>query len=361
MASSCPRWWYATLYLAISVILAIVVISTSFHSKPKTQLLLSPKPDSRNIHGPSMGLYASRALRRSGFKVMATLLEISPLISFPSSELTIFAVQDPPISNISLPPLLTRDLLRYHISPSKLFMEDLLKKPQGSCVSTLLPGKQLAITKVNAAEGKIEINRVLITHPDVFVEGPLSIHGVLGPFVQFTPEDIEMERSPIDSNNCNFNSSLVANVNGATKGVPWARIIRSLGSNGFVSFAIGLQSVLEYGFLQEYSDLSSVTLFAPPELIYLSSPLPLLERIVKFHISPQLFRYGELASLPEKASLMTLVPGQDLEITKGFDFRGTVAINNVEITVPDIVSSNGFVIHGISRAFEIMKLSTTSS
>ncbi|XP_043689778.1 fasciclin-like arabinogalactan protein 21 [Telopea speciosissima] len=363
MAFSCPRWWHALVYLAISVTLAVIVISTTFHSKPKTtQVLLSPKSDSRNLHGLSLGLYASRALRKSGFKVMATFLDISPLLFHPStSELTIFAIQDPPISNISLPPLLTRELLRYHTSPSKLFMEDLLKKPQGSCVSTLLPGKQLAITKVNAAKGKIEINRVLITHPDIFVQGPLSIHGVLGPFVHFSPEDIEQDKSPIASNHCNLNSSLVANVTKSTKSVPWRRIIRSLGSNGFVSFAIGLRSVLDV-IRQEYGGLSSVTLFAPPELIDVASPLPMLERIVKFHISTQLFTYRELASLPEKASLMTLVPGQDHKITNGVvDFRGILAINNVEITVPDVVLSKRFVIHGISRAFEMVKLPAATS
>ncbi|KAJ4977140.1 hypothetical protein NE237_002246 [Protea cynaroides] len=350
MAFSCPHWWNATFYLIISVTLAIIVISTSFHSKPKTQLLLSPKPDSPNPRGLCLGLNASRALRRSGFNVMASLLEISPLLLLPSPELTIFAIQDPPISNISFPPWLVRDLLRHHTSPSKLFMEDLLKKPQGSCISTLLPGKQLAITKVSGEEGKIEINRVLITHPNIFIKGSSSIHGVLGPFVQFDSEDIELETNPMESAICNSNLSLAANVNQALRGLPWVRILRSLGVNGFVSFAIGLQSVLD-GIVKEYGDLNSVTIFAPPELIYVASPLPLLERIVKFHISPQLFTYRELASLPEKASLMTLVPGQDLVITKSFEFTGILAINNVEINVPDAISSKGFVIHGITRAF----------
>ncbi|KAF8370237.1 hypothetical protein HHK36_002047 [Tetracentron sinense] len=358
MASSCSHWWHAPIYFTVAVTLAIVAISTSIHTNPNTQMPLSPKPDSPIAH--ELSLNASRALRRSGFTFMATLLQISPELFLQSSESTIFAITDSVVSNISLPTWLMKALLHYHTSPSKLSMEDLLKKAQGSCLPTLLHGKNLAITKTNDTERSVEINQVSISHPDIFVQGPFSIHGVVGSFSSLDLDNIYPGRDFIQSPICDSRFSLIQNVSEARYMVEWTRILRLLSSNGFISFSIGLHSVLD-GILQDNADLSSVTIFAPPDFAYVASPSPLLERIVRFHILPERFTYIELASLPEKASLRTLVPYQDLEITGGVNSTTVMAINGVKITQPNVFSSKKFMIHGISRGFEMLKLSTTSS
>lgn len=53
------------------------------------------------------------------------------------------------------------------------------------------------------------------------------------------------------------------------------------------------------------------------------------------------------------SSLRTLVPGSRLQISKASS--SNLAINGVEITRPDLFSSNNFVVHGISRDFDFLE------
>lgn len=193
------------------------------------------------------------------------------------------------------------------------------------------------ITKNDAETGSLMINNVLVSDPDMFLEGPFTVHGVLGSF------DL------IPSPSCGFlNQSGLLVRNATDQAVEWTRIVGLLSSSGFVSFAIGLNAVLD-GILQDYENLGSVTIFAPPNSGFISSPSPFLDRIVRVHILPQRFTYMELAAT-ENSSLSTLVPGSDLKIDK---FSQTLGINGVEITTKDMFLSKNFVIHGISRDFDL--------
>lgn len=345
MARSCSQWWHAPAYFTISIVLAFVAISPSLHSDTKNAA--SPPPhDSATHHLLSN---ASRALRHSGFTVIATLLQVSPELFISSHEhSTIFAIDDSAISNFSLPPWLTKHLLHYHTSPSKLSMHDLLEKPPGSCLSTLLQNKKLVITKTDPSQRVVEINNVLVSQPDVFLGGPISVHGVLGPFSPLNPQDFQESqwgfiRTPV----CGSNSSAVA----YPPGVEWPKIVRMLSSNGFVSFAVGLHTVLG-GAVQDFTNLSSVTIFAPTDLALAASPSPLLDRIVRFHTLPQRLSYMELASLPPKAKIGTLLPDHDLQVDgRGKNSSQVLVINGVDVMAPDVFSSKKFIIHGISRAF----------
>ncbi|KAI8009014.1 Fasciclin-like arabinogalactan protein 21 [Camellia lanceoleosa] len=345
MATSCSHWWHCPFYFAMSVILAIMAISASTHSTPNNSI-----PLNQSIIPNHLSFNASRALRRHGFNAIATLLQIYPEIFLSSPQSTIFAIPDTAISNASAHPNMLKQLIKYHTSPSKLPIHELLKKPQGTCLTTLVHQKNIAITKIDPKQGSIEINNVLISHPDLFLERPISIHGVLAPFSSLLgfDRDWEITQSPICESK---NSSESKNI------VEWTHMVRLLSFNGFVSFAIGLHSVLD-GILRDHPGLNSVTIFAPPEFIFVASSWPLLDRIVRFHMVPERFTFSELASLPEKSSLRTLVSDRKLMITTNSK-RG-LTINGVEIAAPDIFSSEHFVIHGISRAFSMEELPTIS-
>ncbi|KAK0588423.1 hypothetical protein LWI29_000745 [Acer saccharum] len=97
--------------------------------------------------------------------------------------------------------------------------------------------------------------------------------------------------------------------------IEWARIIRLLCANGFVSFAINLHSVLD-GIIEHNTSLNSTTIFAHPDFTF-----------VRFHILPQRLTYKELAFLPDKTMLRTLVADQDLEINGGVN-NYTIRIGN---------------------------------
>lgn len=188
---------------------------------------------------------------------------------------------------------------------------------------------------------------MLVSHPDVFLEGPIAVHGVLGPFSPLGPQDFI--KSPI----CDSNSTLVSDFLEPKNLVEWGRIIQLLSSYGFVSFAIGMRSVLD-GILEDYASLNTATIFAPPNLAVVASSSPLLDKVVRFHMLPRKLTYVELTSLPVRTLLRTLVPGQDLEVAGEVDFMQGLVINGVEIAAPDLFSSEKFVVHGISRAFELM-------
>ncbi|OAY35182.1 hypothetical protein MANES_12G078600v8 [Manihot esculenta] len=351
--ASCSRWWRAPIYFTISVVLAFIAISTALNS-PSNNTTPPTRPISHHL-----SLNASIALRRSGFNIMATLLLISPEIFLLSPNTTIFAIKDSALTNASLPPWFLKHLLQYHTSPLIFSLDDLLKKPQGSCFPTLLSPKNVAVTKVGARERLVEINHVLVSHPDIFLEGNVAIHGVLGPFSSLSSQDFGRVWDSIQAPICDANSSLVLDVSETKNLVEWTRIVHLLSSNGFVSFAIGLNSVLD-GILEDYRVLNAVTIFAPPELACVASPSPMLDKIVRLHILPQRITYSQLAFLPDKTMLRTLLPNQEVEITGDLNVTKGLAVNGVEIVAPEIFSSKEVIVHGISQALEVAELPTTS-
>ncbi|KAI3926271.1 hypothetical protein MKW98_028407 [Papaver atlanticum] len=348
MACSCSHWWHAPIYMTITVILAIVAVSPP---NPKTH---NPPPSIQH----EISSNASLALRNSGFHFMATLLQISPeLILSSSSSSTFFAIRDETISNLSLPPRLLKDLLKFHTFPSKFTIQDLLNKPENTCLQTLLQGKNLTVTKIDRKQSIFEINGVLISDPGIFNQGPYIIHGVLKPF---SPINLHLGFDHfIQSSNCGS----ISNGKSRTR-VSWNGILRTLSSNGFVSFAIGLNSVLnDEVHIKKLNMMNSVTIFAPAELSYVaSSPSPLLEKIVMIHLVPGRWSYKQLLAASSAATtLTTLVPDIDLQITKvnssTAENEEILSVNGVEITAPDVLHSNGCIIHQISRPIGMAKLS----
>lgn len=251
-----------------------------------------------------------------------------------------------------------KDLLRYHTLPSKLSLTDLLNETQGSCVPTLFLGKNVSVTKLDAQERLVEINGVLVSHPDIFNHGLYSIHGVSDPFFDLDQLEQQQDWNFMEWPKCGLVASGNVTAEGARNWrnrVMWNRIVRLLSSNGYTSFAIGLHSVLD-GIFRDYADLESVTVFAPLDFGYIAAPMPILERIVRFHIMPERFEYNQLLSLPVKAHLKTLDQGSVLEVTEDYGVRQVFGINGAEITAPDVLSSKEFVVHGISEPFDRTQL-----
>ncbi|KAL6958284.1 hypothetical protein U1Q18_001411 [Sarracenia purpurea var. burkii] len=365
MATSCSHWWHCPVYFALSVTLAAIAVSEYIHSIPAA---INPHPafNPHPISSPNQTnnithttFIASRALQKHGFNAIATLLQLYPQLFLSSSQSTIFAIQDPSIFNKfpaqSKPMKL---LLKYHTSPFKLPMAKLSKNPQGTCFPTLLPQKHIAITKTDPKSGSIEINNVLISHPDLFLDKHLSIHGVLGPFSSLNLRDIDEDWEIKQPRICDAKRGEIESKNP----INWTHIIRFLSSNGFVTFTIRLQSALD-AILRDYPDLNSVTIFAPLDFLFVTPSWPLLDRTVRFHVLPKRFTYNELSSLPEKTSIKTLVPDKNLVITtsnaRAYSKRVVVAINGVEVAAPDSFSSKNFAIHGISRAFSLEGVPST--
>ncbi|KAL7610904.1 hypothetical protein Lser_V15G11263 [Lactuca serriola] len=304
----------------------------------------------------------TQLLRSNGFNFISTLLHISPDLFLSSRESTIFAIPDSAMSNLSIPPFMTIQLITYHISPSKLTIKDLLDKPLNTCITTTFQQQKISITKKDEKNRVLEINNVLITHPDMFLQGPVAIHGVSGPFASFKFHQ-QITQLPIcNANQSDFSHGIVAaKVNLTKNKVEWGILVKFLNSSGFAPFAIGLHTVLD-GVFKEHPNLKSLTIFAPPIIEAMDMPEPLLQKFVKSHIVPKKHSFKHLASMRQGASLKTLCPGTEIQITETVKnpSEELLSINRVEITSPDLFSSKSFVVHGIARAFPMYEVSTVS-
>ncbi|KAH0936540.1 hypothetical protein HID58_013657 [Brassica napus] len=275
-------------------------------------------------HHDPLSLNASKALRQSNFKAIATLLLVSPEIFLSSSSssspnTTLFAIDDSSLFNTSsLPPLFLKQLLQYHTLPLKLPMEELLKKPQGTCLPTLLRHQSVQISTVDKESRTAEVNHVMISHPDMFLGDSLVIHGVLGPFSPLQPRMHHIPQSSL----CQSDSN---------------------------------KTIIEEEEEEAVPNFTGVTILATPNLVSLSSASPFLYEVMRRHILAQRLTNKDLASMPDKALLKTLDPYQGLIFTRRAIVNSSQCfmISGVEIVDPDMFSSNNFVIHGISHTLEL--------
>ncbi|KAK7324759.1 hypothetical protein VNO77_28587 [Canavalia gladiata] len=334
--------WFPV-YLMASITLGVICISSAVHSISKNSAQEVVPPISHEL-----SINASQALQRAGFRVMASLLRHSPSFFNPPQNSTIFAIKDSAIKNSSLSLWFLKNLLLYHTSTSKASFHDLLNKTPGTCITTLYRQNNLALTKVDRSQKSVEINHVFISNPDIFLGDQLAIHGVLAPF---SPFHLRRPSDFIPSPTCPFNSSTF---NESKNHVEWNRLVRLLGSKGYASFSIALNSVLD-GIKKDSASLSldSATIFAPPDFTLLGYPSTSLDRAVRLHILPRRFTYQQLTSLPVRTLLNTMLPDDDLEIDGVLGFMSGMLINGVQVVAPDMFTSQKFVVHGISRAFNM--------
>ncbi|KAL9240372.1 hypothetical protein vseg_014599 [Gypsophila vaccaria] len=360
---SCSHWWHAPIYLILSVFLAIVSIS-SFHPPP-------PSPSSSTVSltsPPSISSAATATLRSNNFSIMATLLQFSPQLFFlpsqspPPSSATVFAVSDAAFSNVSAAPSAVELLLKYHTLPVKLQFQELLRKENFSCLSTLIPSKNVSLIKIFdrvSSTSTVLINNVTVTHPDLFLDDFISIHGVFAPFTSFDhhPKTDFFINSPHCNNdisiNNDFNHKNNQSLYHSKNAVEWVKMIRALSSSGFVSFAIGLNSVMRR-VLNDNPGLGPVTVLAPFDFGYVGSSEWLLDRVVRYHVLTQRYTVSELAALPAHTLLTTLLAENAVEVTVNANVSHGLAVNGVDVVLPEMFSSRMFVVHGISRALDFL-------
>ncbi|KAL8228467.1 hypothetical protein R6Q57_016051 [Mikania cordata] len=329
-------------FTCASMLLAVIITATLRHHRHQHHLNDSSLPD--------YPFNASKLLRSNGFNFIANFLHTSPEF-FLSSPQTIFAIPDAAIANLSMPPYMIKHLLAYHISPAKLTIQDLFKNPLKTCLPTLIQNQTVVITKNDKIIRVLEINNVLITHPDLFLQGSVAIHGVAGSFVSF---DHRQQRIMLPFCETNQRGVLIKNKD------DWGKMIRFLSSSGrFMAFTIGLNSMTDR-IAKDYPDLNSLTIFVSPNVVLKAMSSPLLDEFLRYHIIPQRYSFKQLAGLPPGSSLSTLITGKHVDITANSKLSKAVSINGVAITSPELFVSKNFVVHGIARPLNTDELSSMS-
>ncbi|XP_076960080.1 fasciclin-like arabinogalactan protein 21 [Bidens hawaiensis] len=340
----------ATILLAATTTIFLPIIINTVSHPPHHHR--NPPTNNSNNNNPPLDFpsNASQVLQSNGFNFIANLIHVSPDLFLSTPESTIFAIPDSAMSNLSIPPYLTIELVTYHISPTKLTFQDLFSKPLHTCFNTMFQQHKISITKQDAQNQLLEINNVLITNPNMFIHESLTIHGVNGPFASFNfhPQELDL---PI----CNthdqtqYPNNTIVNKLDYTK-AEWKMVVKFLISSGYAPFAFWLNNLLDE-IIQDHPDLRTMTVFVPPVIEQMSGTM--MGKFVRAHIVPKKHSFKHLVTLQQGETMGTLCPGKDIEIT------GTVVnlseelllINRVEITSPDLLSSRSFVVHGIARSF----------
>ncbi|KAI3714119.1 hypothetical protein L1987_72709 [Smallanthus sonchifolius] len=184
-------------------------------------------------------------------------------------------------------------------------------------------------TKQDQQNQLLEINNVLITHPDIFLQPSVAIHAVSGPFASFKLLP-QINQLPI-CNNVNQTQRLdVIKIK-----AEWKMMVKFLTSSGFTPFAFWLYSVLD-GIIKDHPNLHTMTIFAPPVIEIMEMGPSVVHQLLRYHIVPKKHSFKHLASFTG-----TVVNVSD----------ELLSINQVEITSPNLLSSRSFVVHGIARAF----------
>ncbi|GJX10903.1 fasciclin-like arabinogalactan protein 21 [Tanacetum coccineum] len=343
------------LILATVILTGIITITINAYNHHHHNNHQTPTTPTTPLDFPSN---ASLYLRSNGYSFIATLLHISPDLFLSTPESTLFAIPDSAMSNLSIPPYMTVQLITYHILPNKFTLQDLLSKPLNTCFVTMFQGQKVSITRKDEKTGSLDVNNVLVTHPDMFLHEKVAIHGVNGPFASFKFHQ-EINELPICYKNISDGNSTIASVGSIGSRLDeikrrgeFKMVVKFLTQSGFAPFAFGLYNVLD-GIAKDHPDLHTMTIFAPPVVEVTQMPSNAVNKFMKSHIVPKKHSFKHLASLPEGASIKSLCPGKEVEITSsvGSLENELLSINRVAVTAPDLLVSKSFVVHGIAQAF----------
>ncbi|XP_022741236.1 fasciclin-like arabinogalactan protein 21 [Durio zibethinus] len=298
-------------------------------------------------------------LSHLGFNELATaapsLYSESTTATALSGPYTIFAPSDSSVRTcISCS---TPSLLREHMVPG-LFTADYLRKLTfGTKIETLSPGRCITVTssssnQTNLTVHKIFVGGVEITHPDLFNNGLIIIHGLQGYIAPLSPFSCEVERMTSLSFPFHYdrsqNNQLPQQQDVALMQFMLRDAILRLRNNGFSILSIAMK--IKYA---ELVSLNNVTIFALDDASIFSGSYSYINNI-RFHIVPnQFLTIADLERLPVGTTLTTLDRGQSLVVTTagGIINNPMMRINYVRIKAADVIRNLNVIVHSIYLPF----------
>ncbi|EOX92189.1 FASCICLIN-like arabinogalactan protein 21 precursor, putative [Theobroma cacao] len=298
-------------------------------------------------------------LSHLGFNELATaapsLSSDSTTATALSGPYTIFAPSDSSVRTcISCS---TSSLLREHMVYGLFTIDYLSKLTFGTKIETLSPGRCITVTATldnhqNTTIHKIFIGGVEITHPDLFNNGLIIIHGLQGYISPLSPFSCDVERMtslsfPLQYDR-NHNNQLPQQQNVALMRFMLRDAILRLRNNGFSILSLAMK--IKYA---ELVSLNNATIFALDDVSIFSGSFSYINNI-RYHIVPnQLLTIADLERLPVGTTLTTLDRGQTLVVTTagGGVMRGQTRINYVRIKVADVVRNLNIIVHSIYLPF----------
>ncbi|XVF61683.1 hypothetical protein PTKIN_Ptkin08bG0150500 [Pterospermum kingtungense] len=298
-------------------------------------------------------------LSHLGFNELATaapsLATDSTIVNPWSGPYTIFAPSDASVRTcISCS---TLSILREHMVPGLLTTDYLRKLTFGTKIETLSPGRCITVTSTvnshkNFTVHKIFIGGVEITHPDLFNNGLIIVHGLQGYISPLSPFSCDVERMtslsfPFHDHSLP-NQQLPQPQNVSLMRFMLRDAMLQLKNNGFAVLSIAMR--IKY---PELVPFSNVTIFALDDMSIFSGSYSYVNN-VRFHIVPeQYLTIADLERLPVGTTLATLDRGQSLVVTTsgGGIVKNQMRINYVRIKAADVIKNLNVIVHSIYFPF----------
>ncbi|KAL5818239.1 hypothetical protein ACOSQ3_022135 [Xanthoceras sorbifolium] len=246
----------------------------------------------------------------------------------------------------------TPSLLREHLVPGLFTIDYLRKLAFGTKIETLSPGRCITVTSArnhNGTISKVFIGGVEITHPDLFNNGLVVIHGIQGYISPLSPLSCDVERMtslsfPFQPDRTHVQ---IQNQPAIMRLMIRDAMLR-LRNNGFSILSLAMK--VKY---PELISLDNMTIFALDDVSIFSGSYTYISN-VRFHIVPNHYlTVGELQKFPVGTTLPTLERGESLVVTTagGGPLTAPMRINYVRVKVPDVMRNLKIVVHNVYLPF----------
>ncbi|KAK4779303.1 hypothetical protein SAY86_006831 [Trapa natans] len=236
-------------------------------------------------------------------------------------------------------------LLSEHVIPGLFSFSYLQSLAFGTKVETMNSGHCLSVTKaINHAtnRSKIFINGIEITHPDIFNNGLVVVHGLHGFVSTLSPFSCTIEKMTPHAFSVHH---MIASSPSPLMHLMLRDGMLRLRTSGFGILALALK--IKYG---DLVGLNNATIFAIDDASIFGGSHSYV-RNVRFHIVPN--HYMTISGLEKLAvgtTLPTLDQGHHLVVTSA-GVIPALRINYVRIKVPEVMRNPKIVVHALFLPF----------
>ncbi|KAA8515105.1 hypothetical protein F0562_018108 [Nyssa sinensis] len=327
------------LIVLISIFISATIVAT--FDVPSTPPSLPPS---------SPSLFQEQTYPSSPFGPILTDLGFQELAAASSSSLltaikwrgptTIFAPSDS--SLLTCPSCSVPLLLQEHAIPGLYPLQFLSTLAFGTKIETLASGRCITITSDTNAT-KIFVGGVQVTHPELYNDGLVVVHGIQGFISHLSPLSCSIER-------------MVSLSFPPPPPLAAFFIMRTLLKDTMLRLRVGGYSLVALALREKYADLldlQAMTVFALDDVSIFSGGHKYISDL-RFHIVPnRQLTAADLERLPTATALPTMERGTKLVVTTpgGGGPLAPMRINYVKIKSPDLVHNLKIVVHGLSLPF----------
>ncbi|CAI9104448.1 OLC1v1003116C1 [Oldenlandia corymbosa var. corymbosa] len=267
-----------------------------------------------------------------------------------TTPVTIFAPSDS--SLLTCPSCSVPLLLQEHAVPGLYSLDYLRKLAFGTKIETLSPDYCLTVTNSagqNDSSKSVFVNGVEISHPDMFYNGAVMVHGLQGFVSHLSPLSCNVERLT----SLSFPQPWLFKA-------PTSSVMRLMLKDAIIRLRFSGYSIVSLALKVKFAELSqlkAMTVFALDDVAIFSGAGQAYLHHFRFHVVPnRRLTAAVLVSLQPATVLPTMEIGQNLVVTTagGGGPLAPMKINYVKVTTLNLLHNSRIVVHAVSTALPHM-------